>query len=199
YAQSGSGNGLTQVRSYSRWYYGHRHDALEAIGRVRKIHTRIIGTLPDGTPYRADDPALLAWVHLTETISFLDAWCRFAEPRMSQIDRDAYVHDMARIGRLLGADPVPDTEFEARRQMQRSRVMLTCDMRTDTVRDLLLDQPLSLPGGRATQRLLMQAAIDLLPFWARRLHGIPSSGPGMPAVSAATLGMARTIRWAFRN
>ena len=28
------------------------------------------GVLPDGTPYAANDPSLLAWVHVTETASF---------------------------------------------------------------------------------------------------------------------------------
>ncbi len=26
------------------------------------------GMLPDGTPYAADDPRLLAWVHVTEAV-----------------------------------------------------------------------------------------------------------------------------------
>jgi uncharacterized protein (DUF2236 family) len=43
-----------------------------AIEGIRRIHTRVNGTLPDtvgpfpaGTPYSAEDPALLLWVHAT--------------------------------------------------------------------------------------------------------------------------------------
>jgi uncharacterized protein (DUF2236 family) len=63
-------------------YAGHE-DAVAAIARVRNIHNRVSGVLPDGTLYAANDPALLAWVHLTETTSFLDAWIRYArrQPR----------------------------------------------------------------------------------------------------------------------
>ncbi len=60
----------------------HRDDDLRRQGtmprpmmaRVRRIHDHVSGTLPDGTPYHANDPALLAWVHVTETTSFLGAW-----------------------------------------------------------------------------------------------------------------------------
>ena len=54
-------------------------------------------TLPDGTPYRVSDPHLLAWVHVTETISFLDGWIRYAEPRMPLAEQDAYFAETARI------------------------------------------------------------------------------------------------------
>ncbi|MCK8786763.1 DUF2236 domain-containing protein [Roseomonas sp. NAR14] len=40
--------------------YDSREEAEAAIARVRAVHTRIRGTLPDGTPYAVDDPALLA-------------------------------------------------------------------------------------------------------------------------------------------
>ena len=68
--------------------YGHRDDAEAAIARVRGIHARIGGTLPDGTPYRADEPRLLAWVHVTEATSFLASWRRYGEPQMSARDQD---------------------------------------------------------------------------------------------------------------
>jgi hypothetical protein len=43
-----------------------------------------------------------------------------------------------------------------------------------------------------------QAAIDLLPAWARRLHGLPTPLLARPLVRAGTLGVAQTLRWAFR-
>src|SRR3712207_8742190 len=59
-------------------------------------------SLPDGTPYAADDPALLAWVHLTEATGFLDAWIRYAEPGMPAADQDRYLAEVAREGEALG-------------------------------------------------------------------------------------------------
>ena len=48
------------------------------------------------------------------------------------------------------------------------------------------------------QALTMQAAVDLLPGWARRMHGLPEPLFSRTLVRAGTLGMARTLRWAFR-
>jgi uncharacterized protein (DUF2236 family) len=41
----------------------------------------------------------------------------------------------------------------------------------------------------------MQAAIDLLPPWARRMHNLPSATLTKPLIRAGTLGVARTLRW----
>jgi hypothetical protein len=48
------------------------------------------------------------------------------------------------------------------------------------------------------QALGNQAAIDLLPDWARRMHGLPNPLLARPLVRAGTLGVAQTLRWAFR-
>lgn len=179
--------------------YGHRQDGLAAIARVRSIHDHIGGVLANGTPYHANDPTLLGWVHLTETTSFLRAWQRFAAPRVTPAERDRYFMEMAQIGRLLGADPVPTTEHEAQRQINRMRGSLRTDPRSQEVCRLLLTQASTFPGGAVTRRLLTQSAIDLLPFWARRMHGLSSSGPVGPLLGAATYGAAETVRWAFRS
>ncbi|MCN9240460.1 DUF2236 domain-containing protein [Streptomyces sp. RY43-2] len=55
--------------------FGSTSAAHEALAVVRGIHTRVRGTAPDGTPYRADDPELLTWVHTAEVRSFPRA-CR---------------------------------------------------------------------------------------------------------------------------
>ena len=77
------------------------------IARVRHIHDKVAGTLPDGTPYSANDPRLLAWVHVAEATSFLAGWMRYGEPGMSITDQDRYFAEIAIIGDLLGADPIP--------------------------------------------------------------------------------------------
>ena len=76
--------------------YGSREEAEAVIDRVRRIHGHVRGTLPDGTPYAANDPELLAWVHVAEATTFLEAWIRYAEPDMPGPDRDRYFAEMAR-------------------------------------------------------------------------------------------------------
>ncbi|CAM5276604.1 hypothetical protein STANM309S_03506 [Streptomyces tanashiensis] len=42
-------------------------DAERAVLRVRRVHDSVRGRTPEGVPYRASDPYLLAWVHAAET------------------------------------------------------------------------------------------------------------------------------------
>jgi uncharacterized protein (DUF2236 family) len=178
--------------------YASRQEAETIITHVRAIHERVRGTLPDGTPYMASDPKLLAWVHATETMSFLDAWIRYGEPRMTQADQDRYFAEMARLAQAMGADPVPSSRADMMRFITHMRRELRADARTREVAGLILGRH---PDNRSTdplQAIGFQAAIDLLPHWARRMHGLSGSGLTRPLVQAGTFGIAQTLRWAFR-
>jgi uncharacterized protein (DUF2236 family) len=177
--------------------FGGRADAEAAITRVRGIHDRVRGVLPNGAPYAANDPALLAWVHLTETSSFLKAWVRYAEPAMSAGDQDRYFAEMAQVAEALGADPIPRSRAEARRLSQAMRPQMLCDARTRDVAQLVLMQRAPNLMAGPLQALALQAGVDLLPDWARRLHGLHGPTLSRPLVRAGTLGIARTLRWAF--
>lgn len=177
--------------------YGHRDAAQQAIERVRSIHSQVRGTTPEGEPYRADDPALLAWVHVAGAILFLDGWRRYAEPRMSIADQDRYFAEAGLVARMLGADPVPETRAEAEALIRSFRPSLRSDGRTAEFRKLLLHlPPRSIPEA-PVQKLLTNAAIDLLPDFARSMHGFPPSLLPPFATRGATFGMAGTLRWAF--
>lgn len=178
--------------------YDTREAAEAAIGKVRDVHVRVRGVLPDGAPYTADDPRLLAWVHVTEAVSFLDAWIRYSEPRMSLADQDRYFAEFAIIAEALGADPIPRTRAEAEALMQEMRAELSADERTREVARMVLDQRAPNLAMRPFQALIFQAALDLLPDWARRMHRRSRPVLAIPAVRTGTVGIARTLRWAFR-
>lgn len=196
------GDMLGRLRRTARFIalttYGGREEAEAAIAKVREVHTRIQGTLPDGTAYAADDPRLLAWVHVTEAVSFLDAWIRYAEPGMSRTDQDRYFAEFARLAEALGADPVPRSRAEADALIADMRGELVVDARTREVARLVLDQPAPSLATRPFQALTFGAAVDLLPGWARRMHGLSGAGLATPAVRIGTRGIADTMRWAFR-
>jgi len=118
--------------------YGERRDAQALIARIRGIHRRVVGTLPDGTPYRADDPALLAWVHLTEMSCFLEAWKRYCQPLMPTADQDRYFDETAHIGEALGAAPVPRSRQEAVELIASYRPELEANHRTAEVARLVI-------------------------------------------------------------
>ena len=178
--------------------YGAPDDATALLAKVRKIHDHIGGTLPDGTPYHASEPDLLAWVHVSEVLSFLDGWIRYGEPGMSRADQDRYVAEMARIAEPLGVDPIPTTRAEAEAIQRAMRPSLRVDARTRDVAGVLLNQPSPSLAARPFQTMTMQAAIDLLPGWARTMHGLEQPGVGLPLLRAGTFGVASTLRWAFR-
>jgi uncharacterized protein (DUF2236 family) len=178
--------------------YGGRAEAEAVIARVRGIHDRVRGTLPDGTAYSANDPSLLAWVHVTEATSFLGAWIRYAEPGMSVADQDRYFVEMATVASALGADPIPRSRSAARDMIKAMRPQMACDARTREVARRVLWQPAPNMMAEPLQALTMQAGIDLLPAWASRMHGLSAPSLSRPLVHAGTLGIARTLRWAFK-
>ena len=176
--------------------YGHRDDALAAIAKVNSIHDQVSGTLPDGTPYRATEPRLLTWVHVAGAVNFLDGWRRYGEPRMSRQDQDRYFAESGDIASLLNADPVPRTRSGAERLIREFRSELLADGRTREFRDLVLNAPAPSRTEAPVQALLMSAAVDLMPGFARALHGLRT--PLLqPVIRGATFGVAQTLRWAF--
>jgi uncharacterized protein (DUF2236 family) len=176
--------------------YGHRDSAEAAIDKVRRIHEQVSGTLPDGSAYRATDPRLLAWVHVAGAINFLDGWRRYAEPRMSRRDQDVYFAESGEIAAMLDADPVPRSRREAERLIAEFRAELRADERTRAFRDLVLRAPPRSLAEVPMQALLMNAAVDLMPPFARTMHGL-ARRPLRPVLRAATRGVAGTLRWAF--
>ena len=176
--------------------YAQRDSAMAAIGKVKSIHEQVSGTLTDGTEYRATDPWLLAWVHVAGAINFLDGWRRYGEPHMSLADQDTYFAESGEIGRLLDADPVPQTRAEAEKLIADFRAELRADDRSRAFRDLVLDAPVQSLTQAPVQALIMNAAIDLMPPFAREMHGL--GRPALPPMlRSATFGLASTIRWAF--
>ena len=184
------------ARFIARTTYAHRDDAMAAIARVKAIHEQVSGTLPNGTSYRATDPHLLAWVHVAGAINFLDGWRRYGEPRMSLADQDRYFAESGEVARLLDADPVPQSRAEAERLIGEFRSELDIDERTRAYRDLVLKAPAPSLAQAPVQALLMSAAVDLMPDFAREMHNLGQ--PLLPPmVRGATSGLAHTIRWAF--
>ena len=177
--------------------YADRDEARAAIARVKRIHDQVTGVLPSGAPHSANDPALLAWVHVTETTSFLGAWRRYGQPTMSAREQDQYFAEMAQIAEALGADPVPKCRAEAQRLIETMRPQLVVDERTREVAHLVLNQPAPSRGAEPAMALVMKAGVDLLPAWARQMHGLQQGALGTPLIRAGAFGVAQTLRWAF--
>lgn len=162
---------------------------------MNRIHAAVAGTLPDGTRYSARDPQTLAWVHLAEAMSFLEAYLRYVRPSMPAAEQDAYYRQFAVIARKLHAEPVPESRSEAAELERAMRPRLQGSEQAKAVARLILGQR---PRGvGAMQPLLAAAAVDLLPPYARTMLDLRAAGAGAVPVRAATYGLSRTLRWAF--
>ena len=178
--------------------FAHEDDAQQAVDVVRRIHERVVGVLPDGTPYAASDPHLLRWVHVAEIDSFLTAHQVYGKAPLDAAGRDEYVAQTAEIARRLGAVDVPTTEAELAETLAAYRPELggTPEAR-EAVRYVLLKPPLPL-AARPPYAVLAAAAVGLMPAWTRMPLRLPYLPVSERTVVRALGGVATgTIRWAM--
>jgi len=176
--------------------YGSGADANAAIARVRAIHEQVVGTLPDGTIYRADDPRLLGWVHVTEVDSFLAAYQRYGARRLDDDECDRYVADMAVIGEALGVDDAPESRAELAAMIDSFRDELEPTRACRDATRFLFAPPLPI-GVLPFYGLIFSSSVALLPEWARSMLLLPVA-PGIDpfVLRPATRALTNTLRWA---
>ncbi|KAB0677250.1 DUF2236 domain-containing protein [Aureimonas leprariae] len=179
--------------------FGPSTEAERLIARVRMIHDHVQGRLPDGTPYSANDPALLTFVHVAEVSSFLAAHLRYREPLMPLPEQDRYLREYAVVAERLGAEDVPKTKREVDGYLAAIRPALRVDARTREVAGALLAEPAPSALLGPLREVAMEAGIDLLPRWAARMHGLDLSEPRRLGVRAGVSGVGRVARWALRD
>lgn len=177
--------------------FGTTEEAERAIAAVRRIHTRVRGTTPDGRPYDATDPHLLMWVHGTEVDSFLRARERYgAEPLATGAD-DRYIDEMAEVAQRLGVVDPPRSRAALRRILSSYRPELEVGRQArDTVR-FLAWPPLPLVA-RPAYGVVFAAASSMLPPFARRRLRLPVAPLAEPlAIRPAATVLLRTLGWAL--
>ncbi|MBI0326305.1 oxygenase MpaB family protein [Burkholderia plantarii] len=180
--------------------FGSRADALALIERVKTIHASVTGTAPDGRSYRADDPALLAWVHVAEVSSFLAAHLRYVNPALPGAEQDRYYAETALIAARLGARDVPDSRAAVAAYFERMRGELVASDRTREVIRVLRDAPVPRVAMKPAAALLFHAGIDLLPDWAQRQLDLATLAPVRRVVARPGIHLiAPVFRWALVN
>jgi len=176
--------------------FGTTSDAQQAVDAVRAIHDRVTGTTPDGRPYTAADPHLLAWVHAAEVDSFLLAHTVYGARPLDAAGRDLYLAQTAEVAVRMGVIDPPTTEAELAQTLANFRPELHgTGAARDAVAFLIREPELPL-AARPPYAMLMAAAISLMPRWTRKPLGLPSY-PVVERTVARGLGTAatRTIRW----
>lgn len=180
--------------------FGTAEHAEQSVRAVRTIHERVTGTMPDGTPYTASDPHLLAWVHAAEVDSFLLAHQTYGARPLDEAGCDAYVAQASVVAEKLGVIAPPQTVAELRQVLDDFRPELRAtDEARAAVRFLVLHPDLPL-AARPAYGVLIAAGIALMPRWTRRPLRLPWFPVSERTVIRALGGLATgTIRWAMTS
>jgi uncharacterized protein (DUF2236 family) len=145
--------------------YGSQEMANKIIEKVNQIHTKITGHDEFGKPYSATDPHLLAWVHLTETMSFLEAYQSYRSPKLTSQEQDQYFKEMKMLGEMLGAKNLPDTLKGTKEALASYFPELHYGDRAKSIIQLLDDFPSNLQS-KPFVKLISRAGFINLPSWA---------------------------------
>jgi uncharacterized protein (DUF2236 family) len=150
-----------------------RFEALAA--RVRDLHGRIAGETPGGTLYRADDPDLLRWVQGTAAFAFMEAYRAYVRP-VSAADRDRYYAEGAAGGALYGTTDVAASEAAIGAMIAAMRPRLEASPILHELLDLVAGAEILPLPFRPMQRVVVRAAVDLLPPHLRVQLGLSTRG-----------------------
>lgn len=151
--------------------YAPREGAEALIAQVRRIHEHVTGVGEDGRPYRASDPDLLTWVHVSEAYCFLQGYRRYSHVDLPAGAGDRYYDEVARIALALGARDVPASEREVADYFRRIAPELAFTGRSRTVLGLLGQVRLPVPAAGVSRDVFLLAGHALLPDWAVAMLG----------------------------
>lgn len=129
--------------------YGGPELAWSTCRRVRQMHQRIKGELPDGTRYHALEPEAYAWVHATLADSIVRSHERFVGP-IPRDEQRAFWTEWRRAGRLLGVRdrdlPESWSDFPAYLERMIDERLERTRSVTDVLESLAEPPPPDVPG-----------------------------------------------------
>jgi uncharacterized protein (DUF2236 family) len=151
--------------------YGARSIATPMIERVARIHAAISGVTPCGVKFTAADPALLTWVQATASYGFIAAYGEYARP-LGDLEIDAFFEEGLAAAHLYGAVDAPRSMRELECLFASMQGRLQGSSILFEFLDLLRAAPV-LPRPLAwMQSMLIRAAVDIVPGWARARLGL---------------------------
>ncbi len=168
--------------------FGSLDEAIAAARHLYRVHRRIEGRLPDGTPYAATDVEALVWVWATLTDTARLVYERTVRP-LSAAELDAYYEESRLSMLLLGVFPeeLPGSWAEFSAYFTGRAAGLT----VLPVARRLADELFSLsPVLRPVLRRYLRFSAALLPEPVARGFGYPQE----PAYADRVFGVARRLR-----
>jgi uncharacterized protein (DUF2236 family) len=182
--------------------FGSTAAATELIERVKRMHSRVNGTRPDGAEYRALDPELIGWVHTCIPWGVMTAYERFNRPLTTE-EKDRYLAEQSVVGLMSGAEEVPTTVAELEAYVEAMRPKLEVGELTREFFDFLIGGPLGalIPPGplaRPARRFQVESGLGLMPRWAQEMTGFDRPEVAQRLLQAPSMqAYARLLRWSF--
>lgn len=146
--------------------YGPRSRAERMIARVRGMHAQVKGVTPNGQPYSADDPELLTWVHATASFGFLEAYNAYV-CTLDDLARNRFYKEGMQSSALYGTPHAPTSQQKLDMLLMAMRDKLEPSPVLFEFLDIVQRVRLLPPPFTPVQRLLVKAAIGILPGWIR--------------------------------
>jgi len=190
-------------KAFEAIFFGTRGEADEVLAFVERMHTKVVGTLPErlgpwpaGTPYSAFDPELMLRGVVAPTFDSARATYEALVRPLSESEREALWQDYLRFGELFGmpreAAPCSYAEFEPwwRDLLASDEAFLTDDARTAG-----FQTGFGIPVPRVNRpgmRVIELALLGTLPARARELYGLPFGRADRTAFDALALASRRS-------
>ncbi|MFC5479968.1 oxygenase MpaB family protein [Massilia suwonensis] len=155
--------------------YGPRSAAEKMIAHVVRMHGHVRGRTPDGAPYQANDPRLLDWVQATAVFGFAEAYHAYVQA-LSPFEKDAIFDEGQSSARLYGATGLPrDWQGWAALLGATAPMLEGSRILADFLR--IMNETAIVPAPlRPFQRLLVRAAVEIVPEPVRSLPQLRSQG-----------------------
>lgn len=171
--------------------YGAMPEVEAAVAMVRHAHRPVHGKSHRQIAYSAGTPKFAAWVHNSLTESFLASNQAFGRRKLTPEEADRFVAEQARIGRLLDADPLPETAAELSAWVRDHPELGPSPGMVETM-DFLQRPPLT-PAVRAGYAVLSKAAVAIMPERLQNILGVEPK-PGAEGVGRTSVDF---LRWAL--
>lgn len=171
--------------------FGAQPEIEAAVQIVRGAHVSVRGRSHRDRPYTAATPKFAAWVHNALTDSFLAAYQEFGPRRLSLPEADRFVREQTAVGRLLDAEPLPESAGELRDWITYHSDIGPSPGLAETV--AFLRAPPLPPIIQIAYRLMFAAAVATVPPSMRDLLGVRKR-PGARMVGRVMVGF---LRWAL--
>ena len=154
--------------------YGARSIAEPMIAGVVQMHAKVAGRTPAGVSYSANDARLLTWVQATAAFGFAEAYNHYVQP-LSQMELDALYHEGALASRLYGALDAPRSNAELLALFDSMKGRLEPSRIIFEFLQIMCATPAFPQPILWMQRILVRAAVEIIPDWMRDCLGLTAS------------------------